>query len=321
VRFVVYGAGAIGSVVGARLHQAAHEVILIARGRHLDALRERGLRIEDPEGGATVKTEAVARPADARIGRGDVVLLAMKSQDTAAALQDLRAAAPGDVPVACAQNGVANERMALRLFSRVYGVSVLCPALHLEPGVVQAYAGPTTGILDVGRYPEGTDDLAEAIAAAFRSATFDSVARPDIQRWKYGKLLDNLGNAVEALCGPAARRGAIGRMAREEGVACLRAAGIAFAERDAARAAAIRPREVAGRRRPGGSTWQSLARGAGSVETDHLNGEVVFLGRLHGVPTPVNELLQRLANDFAREGRRPGSLGEEDLIARLGTRS
>jgi 2-dehydropantoate 2-reductase len=268
-----------------------------------------------------VETEAVARPADARIGRGDVVLLATKSQHTAAALLDLRTAAPGDVPVACAQNGVANERMALRIFPNVYGVTVMCPAAHLEPGVVQAYAGPTTGILDVGRHPEGGDDLAEAVAAAFRSATFDSVARPDIQRWKYGKLLDNLGNAVEALCGPAARRGAIGTMARGEGVACLRGAGIGFAGRDAARAAAIRPRDVGGRPRPGGSTWQSLERGAGSVETDYLNGEVVLLGRLHGIPTPVNELLQRLANEFAREGRRPGSLGEEDLIARLGTRS
>jgi 2-dehydropantoate 2-reductase len=317
VRFVVYGAGAIGSVVGARLHQAGHEVVLVARGRHLEVLRDRGLRIEDPEREATLKLEAVGRPADARIGGDDVVLLAVKSQHTAAALEDLRCAAPGGVPIACAQNGVANERMALRLFSNVYGVSVMCPAGHLEPGVVQAYAGPTTGILDVGRYPEGADGVAEAIAAAFRSATFDSQARPDIQRFKYGKLLDNLGNAVEALCGPAARRGAIGKRAREEGVACLRAAGIDFVARDAARTEAIVPREVAGRRRPGGSTWQSLERGAGSVETDYLNGEVVLLGRLHGIPTPANELLQRLANELAREGRKPGALGERELLARL----
>jgi 2-dehydropantoate 2-reductase len=57
------------------------------------------------------------------------------------------------------------------------------------------------------------------------------------------------------------------------------------------------------------------------VETDYLNGEVVLLGRLHGVPTPANELLQRLANEAAREGRRPGSLGERDLLALLQSRS
>jgi 2-dehydropantoate 2-reductase len=106
-------------------------------------------------------------------------------------------------------------------------------------------------------------------------------------------------------------------VAREEGVACLRAAGIAYAERDRARNDAIRPRAVAGKRRPGGSTWQSLARGTGSVETDWLNGEVVLLGRRHGVAAPVNELLQRLASELARGGRPPGCLAEADLFARL----
>ena len=66
---------------------------------------------------ATLELDAVGRPADARIGRGDVVILAVKSHQTAAALQDLRAAAPGEIPVACAQNGVANERMALKAHS------------------------------------------------------------------------------------------------------------------------------------------------------------------------------------------------------------
>jgi 2-dehydropantoate 2-reductase len=154
-------------------------------------------------------------------------------------------------------------------------------------------------------------------AAAFRAAGFDAEPRPDIVRWKHGKLLDNLANAMEAVCGPAARRGRIGELAREEGAACLRAAGIAWAERDRARSAAIRPREVAGKARPGGSTWQSLARGAGSVETDYLNGEVVLLGRRHGVATPVNELLQRLANELARGRRPPGSVSEQDFLTQL----
>jgi 2-dehydropantoate 2-reductase len=55
-----------------------------------------------------------------------------------------------------------------------------------------------------------------------------------------------------------------------------------------------------------------------SVETDYLTGEIVLLGRLHGVPTPVNDLLQRLANQMAVEGRPPGSLAAEDVLARLG---
>ena len=131
--------------------------------------------------------------------------------------------------------------------------------------------------------------------AAFRSSGFESVARPDIARWKYAKLLMNLGNPVDALCphDDDARR--LVTMAREEGEAVLAAAGIDHVseEEDRARRGDIlRIVPIDGQRRAGGSTWQSLARGL-PVEVDYLNGEIVLLGRLHGVPTPVNALLQR----------------------------
>src|SRR4029077_5266529 len=113
-----------------------------------------------------------------------------------------------------------------RLFPRVYGVCVMCPTGHLQPGGVRAYSSPVTGMLDVGRYPSGVDDLAVELASTFASSTFDSVPRGDVMRWKYRKLLTNLGNAVEAVCGPSARRGPVVELARREGVACLEAAGI-----------------------------------------------------------------------------------------------
>ncbi len=52
----------------------------------------------------------------------------------------------------------------------------------------------------------------------------------------------------------------------------------------------------------------------GAIEADYLNGEIALLGRLHGVPTPLNELLQRLANTFARERRAAGSLPVAELV-------
>jgi len=63
--------------------------------------------------------------------------------------------------------------------------------------------------------------------------------------------------------------------------------------------------------------WQSLTRSTGSVETAYLNGEIVLLGRLHGVPTPVNELLQMIINEIARDGLPPGQLTTEQFLARL----
>jgi 2-dehydropantoate 2-reductase len=321
MRFIVYGAGGVGGVVGGRLAQHGHSVALIARGRHYEAVRDRGLRVESPDDVVTLELPVFDRPDHVAFAKNDVVLLAVKSQDTLAALDQLAAVAPSDVPIVCMQNGVANERVALRRFANVYGVFVYCATAHLAPGVVQAWYAPTTGILDIGRYPSGVDDCAQVVAAALRHATFLAEARVDIMRWKYRKLLMNLGNAVDALCGSAASGSTIVAEAEREGVECLNAAAIEFlpeddgAARRRERDLALRP--INGQRRGGGSSWQSLERGTRSIETDYLNGEIVLLGRLSGVPTPVNEVLQQLSRRAAAEGKPPGSMRVEDLSAHL----
>jgi 2-dehydropantoate 2-reductase len=137
-------------------------------------------------------------------------------------------------------------------------------------------------------------------------------------RWKYGKLLGNLGNAVEAVCGPGAADDSaqLGELAAAEGAVVLEAAGIDYASADEqaeARGSQVQVRPVNGARRGGGSSWQSLTRGTGSIEADYLNGEIVLLGRLHGQPTPVNEVLQQLANQLARAGRAPGSIAADEV--------
>jgi 2-dehydropantoate 2-reductase len=314
MRFVVYGAGAVGGVIGARLFQQGHDVTLIARGAHYEAVCDRGLRLDTPDESVTLPIPVVDRPSAVTFRPGDVVLLAMKTQDTLAALAELAAVAPPDIVVASAQNGVENERLALRRFARVYGVCVLLPSAFLEPGIVEAYLAPQTGGLDVGRYPDGVDDTAESLAAAFAGATFAATARPDVMRYKYGKLLTNLGNAVEVVIGPGERGADIARLAREEGAACLRAAGIEVLG-GVGMLSQIRP--IRGRKRSGGSSYQSLRRGTGTIEADYLNGEIVLLGREYGVPTPVNDLLRRLANRMAHEGLLPGLMAPEEFLAAL----
>jgi 2-dehydropantoate 2-reductase len=320
VRFVVVGAGAIGGVVGGRLAQHGHDVALVARGPHLAAMAADGLLIRSPEGEVRVRPPVAHHVDELGLGPDDVVLLAVKGQDTRAAIDGI----PADTPVVSLQNGVANERELLRRFARVYAVPVMLPALHLVPGVVDASSAPVTGILDVGRYPSGVDRTAERIAAAFAASGFSSVARADAMRFKWSKLVLNLGNAIEACCGPGAWGSPLYGRAAAEGRAAIDAAGIDAAsdEEDAARRGdLVRMRPIAGERRPGGSTWQSLQRGAGTLEVDLLNGEIVLLGRLHGVPTPVNELLQRTANDLARRGGAPGSIPVADLEAELSRRA
>jgi len=327
MRVVVYGAGAIGGVIGARLFEHGHEVVLVARGAHYVAIRDGGLRFATPQGETVLPVPVVDRPDAVEWAGDETVLLAMKSQDTVGALDALGAVAGPGTPIVCAQNGVANEAMALRRFANVYGMCVMCPATHLEPGLVEANGEPRTGLLDVGRYPDGVDDHAERLAALLNQATFDSIAYPEVMRWKYRKLLSNLGNAVDALCGRGlhgtAQADELMAMARAEGEACLDAAGIDYASEaeDAARRGdLVQLRPAAGRRREGGSTWQSLRRGTGSVESDFLNGEIALLGRLHGVAVPVNELLQRRMHAAARDGTEPGSVDAGVLLAEVAGR-
>jgi len=319
MRFVVFGAGGVGGVVGGRLSQHGHDVTLVARGEHLTAIQADGLRLESPDDSVTLDVPAVASAADIDWGPDHVCLLTVKSQDTDAALDALAAAAPPELPIACVQNGVDNERRTLRRFANVYGVCVMLPSTFLRPGVVQASSAPMTGALNVGRYPLGIDELTNDLAAAFSGATFLSDPDDRVMDQKYAKLLMNLGNAVEALCGTVDRDSELLRRARREAVAVLDAAGIVVAPKghDAEQRRHISIRPIGGERRGGGSTWQSLARSASSVETDHLNGEIVLLGRLHGVPTPANALLQRMAAKFVRQRRPPGSVSESELAAML----
>jgi 2-dehydropantoate 2-reductase len=226
------------------------------------------------------------------------------------------------MPVVCAQNGVENERLALRRFRNVQAMRVFFSATHLEPGVVEIPFAPLTGLLDLGRYPAGVDEVSEQIAADLNESTFDSLADPKVMARKYRKLVSNLGNAIEAASGDrmGEAAGELWRRAQDEADRCFAAAGIevAPAELDAGRRAAMGPyRLVGGHDLSGGSSWQSLARHTGNIEADWLNGEIVLLGRVHQIPTPVNELLQATANRMAAQGSAPGSIPAEELLAQL----
>lgn len=322
MRIVILGAGGIGGTIGARLHQAGHDVLLVARGAHGALLREQGLTFVTPEERVRLPIPAYERPSEIEWRDDDVVVLATKSQDTEAAARELAAAA-GQVPVVAAQNGIANERALSRWFEQVHGMCVMMPTEHLEPGTVVAHSVAATGILDLGRYPGGTDADDDELAAALRGSRFECEARADIMRWKSRKLLNNLGNAVQALVGSISSDDgdvmASLQLLESEAEAAFEAAGIEAvteAEDDLRRADHLQLRPVGSSPRGGGSTWQSLARGSG-VETDFLNGEIALLGRLHGVPTPANARIQALMAQAADSGGGPGSMTSAQLLAEL----
>lgn len=317
MRLVVIGIGAIGGVIAARARQAGIDVLGVARGEHARVVDLNGLTITDPTGTQVVPIPVVSELTAGHLGPDDIVLLCVKSHQTAAALDQLNAAWPQPVPVVCVQNGVANETAALRFTPDVVACNVLMPSTHLEPGHVEAHWHPVSGMLDVGTY-RGDPAVAPAVADALEAATFSSRVRDDIMAAKHAKLLMNLGNIAEALVGPDARSSSLTTALREEGARVLAAAGIDVDDPDrlAARRAEVGEITSTGGGR-GGSTWQSVQRGATDLETPYLNGEIVWLARQHGLDAPLNANIVELARRRALAGTLREPLPEAELLTAI----
>lgn len=307
--------------MAAGLHSAGRDVLVIARGEHGARMRKQGLQVHRPDGTSCVRLTVTTAPLhDVSFTTRDIVLLAVKTQDCEQAIRALARAAFPTLPVVCLQNGLESERIALRRFERVIGANVMVPATHLEPGVVVGHSAPSPGIIDVGRHPAGLNHDTQGVALALRGAGFDVRETADIGRWKRAKLLQNLGNAVGALCGTGARAQPLLDRVRAEGRAVFAAAGLDHVDADeyaARRAGIISVTPVGGHPREGSSTWQSLARGLEIVETDYLNGEIVLLGRTHAVPTPANALVCRAMAEHLRRRARGGTAPDADVLAQL----
>jgi 2-dehydropantoate 2-reductase len=320
MRFIIYGAGGIGSGIGGHLWRTGHEAVLIGRPGHVGQIREAGLRLITGTDEYRLDVPAVTHPSEISFRPDDGVLLTMKTHDTEAALRELRAAGgdPWELPVFCVQNCIANEPIAARYFRRVYGVLIVIPGIYLEEGVVYNPIRGNAGMMDIGLYPRGVDETAEEAAAALRKASYEARTHPEVMAPKARKLLGNLGNALGAITDGRGDGGPFMAAVRQEGERCLEAEGhpveseASFRERCRARRGETAMPEGM---RNLGSSWQSLMRRQGSIETDYLNGEIVFLGRKHGIPTPFNALLQRIANEMAAAREPPGKYSAEELFA------
>jgi 2-dehydropantoate 2-reductase len=314
MRFIVYGVGAIGGTIAASLILAGYEVVGIARGKMLEAIRANGLHFRTPLIDERVRFDCVGSPDEIAFGDDDVIILTMKGQDTLAALEALVAAGVDRQAVVCAQNGVANERAALRYFPNVHGMTVMCPGTYTDPGVVLCHAQPKRGILHIGRYPSGRDAVAEHIAAALTKAEFKTEVFEEIMLSKYGKLIENQGNIIRAALGYKTDTSAFDKTLRDEARAVLSAAGIKWMDLGADRRKGVMELgEIAGTVRGGDSSSQSLMRGTGSLETNYLNGEIALLGRLHGVSTPASDFVCRLARRILREKLKPGVIRPDEF--------
>jgi 2-dehydropantoate 2-reductase len=334
-RYIILGAGAVGGALGGRLGLSGHNVVLVARGDHLVALRQRGLRLRTPDEDHTQGLPAIAGPEEIDLDPDDILILATKTQQANEVLvrwtdtpvhhngQPLGTAGE-QLPIFIALNGVAAESFAQRYFRRVFGVCVWMPVVHLVPGEVIIRGTPRSGTLHIGRVPKiakDHDHMLKQVVADLMTANFDVPLTDDVMAWKYRKLISNIGNVFQALVGRNGDWRQLVVEAEIEARSVLDAAGIGYIsdeEENAARAAGFTVKPVPGvTSATGGSTWQSLQRSTGNIETDYLNGEIVMIAHQIGMQAPINERLAMLARRAAATGARPGDISAGGLAADL----
>jgi 2-dehydropantoate 2-reductase len=330
VRYIIYGAGAIGSILGGHLHRQGHRVVLVGPVPHVRAINRKGLTLRLPEETLEVPVRAVARARElAPFRADDVVLLCAKSQQTLRCLSQLRrAGAPRTLPIFCCQNSFLNEPQATLFFDRVYGVTVFVDGIYVQPGEAVHPTGRRYGHLEIGRYPSGLDPLARRVSRDLVAAGFSVRANPDVMRTKRAKFVLNMANVIIAITGDRGQAGPLVARLRAEAVRVLRASGLncepfaAFRRRALAGCGKLRvPAGVVSDGLIADSTWQSLYRRTGNIETPYFNGVVVHLGRSLGIPTPCNSIAWEIITAMAKRGDRPGKYRAQDLQRLIEARS
>jgi 2-dehydropantoate 2-reductase len=319
-RIIIYGAGAIGCAVGGHLAQAGTEVILIGRPGQVNAIQQNGLRFINPTGTHIVKIEAATAPDRIHFQPNDCVILTVKSQGTERAMQDLKNSNP-DIPVFCLQNGIRNEEVVAKYFTKVYGAMIRIGAEYLQDGEVIVRRDPP-GWIVMGLYPEGTNMLAESLAVDLRQAGFAVLVTPDVMPYKWGKLMLNLNNAVGAITNAKwDELQSISQAVMAEAREILRKAEVPWkSQEELAREWPefnIKPRSILPTTEQS-STWQSLTRRQGTVETEFLNGEIVRLARTIGKTAPINEALVKIIEEMAVKRELPGKYSPGELEKLLG---
>jgi len=187
MKIAAMGAGGVGGYFGARLQQAGHDVTFFARGRHLEAIRANGLKVESPHGDALLKVRVLEDPREA--GVADVVLFAVKLWDTEAAAEKLRPAVGPATAIIPFQNGVESIARLGKVFPEksVLGGSAYIATRVKSPGVIE-HTGEMSR-LQFGPVLPSQKEKAEAFLAACREAKINAEIPEDIVRANWEKFV------------------------------------------------------------------------------------------------------------------------------------
>ncbi|MGH3346144.1 MAG: 2-dehydropantoate 2-reductase [Nocardioides sp.] len=292
MRVAVVGAGGVGGYFGGRLAQAGHDVTFVARGEHLAAIQRDGLRVESVRGDFHV-TDARATDEPSEVGEVDLVVVAVKTWQLAAALPLLVPLVGDGTAVLTTQNGVeAPEQVAASVGQgAVLPGAVKIFAMVTAPGVVSHIGGPAT--IAFGEWDDRASERVSRVLQAFAGAGVDATVSDDIwvELWTKLLLVVPLGGLGSALDAPVGRLRSAHRDlltdAMTEIESLARACGIALPDGTVTRALELIDQQPEGAT----SSLQRDVLAGRPSELDAWTGAVVRLAADADVPVPVHRTL------------------------------
>ena len=302
MKIAIFGTGGVGGYFGARLAQVGEEVHFVARGRHLEAIRSTGLRIESPLGDAAVHP-AKAADDPAQIGPADVAMVAVKLYDTEDVARAMAPLVGPETMVVSFQNGVTSGDVFSRAFGqdRVIGGSTSIAAVIKEPGVILQTG--TMATIAFGEWDGQPTPRTRALLDAFERAGVDATLAQDINVVIWSKFIflaafSGITSMFRLPMGPIledAEKRAMFRGAMEETFAVAAAKGVGVPDdlvHKRMEFAAGLPAEMYS------SMYHDLMAGK-RLELPWLSGAVVDMGRELGVETPNHKaFVDALAADL-----------------------
>jgi len=310
MRVLILGAGSVGSVVGGFLAKAGHEVVLVGRASHMDAIRANGLRISGIWGEHRVHTLHTATDLSTVSPPFDFIVVAVKSYDTRSAAESLKPFVAPQTLVCSYQNGLGNAEMMAEVlgWEHVLDARVIYGVWLPEPG--HAEVTVTADATAIGCYKNAVPmPRIEAVAKAMHDAGIPTHATDKIATFLWAKVAYNCSlNPMSALLDvpygglldtedtKAIMREVVQELyavGRAEGVALEPPTAEAYIERLFTFLIPVTKGHYA-------SMHEDFRRKR-RTEIDALNGAIARLGRHHGIPCPANETLARLVR--AREWR------------------
>ena len=308
MKVTVVGAGAVGGYFGGRLAASGNDVAFLARGRHLEALRDAGLRVQSVQGDLSLRVTVTDDPT--RVGPTDYVLFCVKAYDTESASSLLPPLLAEDTAVISLQNGIDNEDILASVVGSdhvVGGVAYIYSTLA-EPGVIRHTGGPTSVV--VGELQGGASERVSRFIEGCLRAGFSAEQSVDIRSVLWSKFacicaMGGLTAAIRLPVGdvrstPSSRElfrrvvAEVGEVARAEGVDL----GDDLPDRHLALADGLEPHGFS-------SLYHDLING-NRMELDPLLGAAVRRGAAAGVSTPMCQALYAVLEPWARHNQGQG---------------